>query len=78
MVSFFAPVVWLVGVLVAKPQGEHKKKAKKNRRLALWGRPLWPPPLDIPLIFPNSTYLGGRAGRPSPWAHGDVAPPSDG
>ena len=44
----FSPVVWLVGVLVAKPQGEHMKKAKKKIENWPWGGgahcgpPLWP------------------------------------
>ena len=66
---------WVVG---RQTQGEPKKKAKKIEDWPCGGAHCGPPPLDIPLIFPNSTYLGGRAGRPSPWAHGDVAPPSDG
>ena len=63
----FAPpfTVWLFWRLATEPQGEHKKKAKK--KIEDWpcgGGAHCGPPLEIPLIFPNSLYFGGRAGRP--------------
>ena len=71
-------IVLLVGVLVARPKGEPKKKAKKKIENWPWeGAATVVPPLGNLLTFPNSLYLRSRAGRPLHWAHGDGDPPSD-